>query len=68
VDWNGAVQQGAELIKANRVTDFLGARHDQRSLAEKTGLTVKGKRQIKHTAASRRSNGEDHFPVVVAFA
>jgi hypothetical protein len=27
-----------------------------------------GKRQIKHTAASRRSNGEDHFPVVVAFA
>ena len=26
------------------------------------------KRQIKHTAASRRSNGEDHFPVVVAFA
>jgi hypothetical protein len=26
------------------------------------------KRQIKHTAASRRSNCEGHFPVVVAFA
>jgi len=43
VDWDGCVQQGSELIKANWVMDFLGATQDQRTLAEKTGLVVKVK-------------------------
>ena len=43
VDWSGGMQQGSELIRANWVTDFLGATQDQRTLAEKTGLMVKMK-------------------------
>jgi hypothetical protein len=35
---------------------------------DRDGIPEYSKRQIKHTAASRRSNCEGHFPVVVAFA
>lgn len=37
-DWSGGMQQGSELIRANWVTDFLGATQDQRTLAKKNGI------------------------------